>query len=66
MTPIMFVDICGLASEQLETLFVQQCVYGNIISFLDYYPDPTAIAKICAPYYRVTPIEFLINALVSR
>jgi len=59
-------DLNALPSEKLETLFAQNCIYGNIISFLDRYPDPKVVAKICDPYYRLTVIESLINRLVSR
>ncbi|WP_202225638.1 hypothetical protein [Okeania sp. KiyG1] len=48
----------GEVLNLISQIFVQSCVYGNIISFLHCYLDPAAIAKICAPYYHVTPIEF--------
>ncbi|MGD1805821.1 FkbM family methyltransferase [Dapis sp. BLCC M126] len=58
-------DLSRLPSQKLEALFAQKCIYGNIISFLDYCPQPRAVSKICAPYYRLTLIEHLINRLVS-
>ncbi|NES05885.1 MAG: FkbM family methyltransferase [Okeania sp. SIO2F4] len=59
-------DLSVLPSQKLESLFTQECVYGNIISFLDYCPHPKEVAEICTPYYRLTFIERLINGLVSR
>lgn len=46
-------------------LFGDNCIYGNIISTLDLTLDPAAIAALCRPHYRVTPVEWLVNWLVS-
>jgi len=59
-------DLSHLRYEKLESIFAQEFVYGNIISFLDYCPHPREVAEICAPYYHLTFIERLINGLVSR
>ncbi len=57
----------NLQSEpDLEMLFSRECVYGNIISFLEFSPSLSEIAQVCTPYYAVNPIERLVTAIVSR
>ena len=46
-------DLRNLAVSDLETLFPPESVYGNIIIFKTYQPDPNQVAKICQSYYRV-------------
>lgn len=55
-----------LEHDPFSSLFPDHCIYGNIISFLDYSLDPQQTAHICRPYYRVNPLERLIGQLVSR
>ncbi|MFN9176059.1 MAG: FkbM family methyltransferase [Synechocystis sp.] len=59
-------DLNQLAISDLEKLFPLESVYGNIIIFKTYQPDPNQIAQICQSYYRVNWIESLVTALVSR
>ncbi|BFM38778.1 FkbM family methyltransferase [Synechocystis sp. LKSZ1] len=52
--------------ESLLNLFPDHCIYGNIISFLDYPLNAEWVAQLCRPYYRVNPLERLVSQLVSR
>lgn len=60
--------IFDLRSQDLETeqLFSEQAVYGNIISLRDCVISEEKIHKTCQPYYNSSPIDLVVNALVSR
>ncbi|MFM1841787.1 MAG: hypothetical protein RLZZ490_520 [Cyanobacteriota bacterium] len=62
---VMF-DLGNLAVSDLESLFPPDSVYGNIIIFKTYQPDPNQVAQVCQSYYQVNWIERLVTALVSR
>ncbi|MEB3228951.1 MAG: FkbM family methyltransferase [Synechocystis sp.] len=62
---VMF-DLKDLEVSDLENLFPPDSVYGNIIIFKTYQPDPHQVAQVCQSYYRVNWIERLVTALVSR
>ncbi|MEB3161150.1 MAG: FkbM family methyltransferase, partial [Synechocystis sp.] len=59
-------DLKKLAVSDLDLLFPPDSVYGNIIIFKTYHPDPEQIAQVCQSYYRINWIERLVTALVSR
>lgn len=59
-------DLNQLDISELEKLFPQESVYGNIIVFKDYQPNRNKLTQICQPYYRVNWIERFVNSLVSR
>lgn len=59
-------NLQDLALSDLDTLFPAASVYGNLILFKTYQPDPAQVAQICQPYYRVNWIERLVTALVTR
>jgi hypothetical protein len=42
-----------------DSIFYENAVYGNIISFLDFEGSPSEISEICRPYYNNTLIFWI-------
>ncbi|MEB3309644.1 MAG: FkbM family methyltransferase [Snowella sp.] len=49
-----------------DQLFTDQSVYGNIISLRDGEISEAKIHQVCQSYYDASPIDLIVNALVSR